>query len=367
MADLTGIALDWNSDSQLELVATSAREGSRDTVWHAQQTDPDRNEWTGWEPFGRPGGGAGAPAFLQRQDLKLELDLAVIGRDQSIWRRFQVSPGHWSDWDELGIPGGESFLGSLAFTENKDGRLEVFAARHDGTAWHRWQRSAGGVADWSPRWAPFGLPDGQLLGALAIGRDAQSRLVAFAPALVPGDEPAMWHRWQSTPSDGWSAWTSLGSPPGDRGPGEAVLGTNYDGRLEVFTVASDGAVWHRWQQRAGGPESWEGQPWHNLGAQGGGFREVAVRRDAAGCLTLAATSQNGRDLFQLTQVTPGGGWGSWSPLPSVPTEAAGPLLYLNSNGGLGLFLLTPDTGGLYQLIQREPDGSWTPGPPWPPP
>lgn len=367
MADLTGIALDRNSDGQLELAATSAREGSRDTVWHAQQTDPDRNDWRGWEPFGRPAGGAGAPAFLQRLDRKLELDLAVIGQDQSIWRRFQFSPDQWSDWTSLDSPGGQSFLGSLAFTENSDGRLEVFAARHDGTAWHRWQRSAGGVADWFPRWASFGLPDGQLFGSLAMDRDSQRRLVAFAPAAAPADgKQELWHRWQSTPSDGWSPWTSLKSPPGGRDPGEAVLGTNADGRLEVFTVASDGAVWHRWQQRAGDPESWE-QPWHGLGNQDGGFSELAVGMDAADRLTLVATSQNGRDLFQLTQVTPGGGWGSWSRLPSVPTEAAGPLLYLNSNGGLGLFLLTPDTGGLHQLVQPEPDGIWTPGRRWPPP
>jgi hypothetical protein len=364
MANLTGIALGWNGDRQLELVATSAREGSRDTVWHAQQTDPNRNYWTEWQPFGRLGGGAGAPDALQRHDGNL--DVLVKGRDQSIWRRLQISPTRWSDWSSQETPGGDGFLGSLAFTQNSDGRLEIFADRQDGSAWHRWQHSTVGEADWSG-WHPFGLPDGQLLGPLAMGSDPEGHLVAFAPAVVPDGEPAMWHRWQlSTPGGGWSAWTSLGSPPGDRAPGEAVLGTNADGRLEVFTVASDGAVWHRWQQRAGDPESWE-QPWHKLGAQGGGFSEMAVVMDAAVCLTLVATSQNGRDLFQLTQVTPGGGWGSWSRLPSVPTEAAGPLLYLNSNGGLGLFLTMPSTGGLYQLIQPERDERWSPGRRWPPP
>jgi hypothetical protein len=368
MANLTGIALGWSKEGQkegqLELVATSARDGSRDTVWHAQQTDPDRNEWTAWERFGSPGGGAGAPAVLQREDGLL--DLLVKGRDQSIWRRFQVNPGRWSPWDKLGAPDREGFLGSLAFTQNKDGRLEVFVDRQGELAWHRWQQRAVGEADWSV-WDPFGLPNGRLFGSLAVGRDSQSRLVAFAPAAAPAaGKQELWHRWQRTPGSPWSPWTTLKSPPGNRGPGEAVLGTNADGRLEVFTVASDGTVWHRWQQRAGDPESWE-KPWDPLGAHGGGFREVAAGMDATGRLTLVATSQNGRDLFQLTQVTPGGHWGSWSPLPSVPTEAAGPLLYLNSNGGLGLFLRTPDTGGLHQLIQPEPDASWTPGPPWLPP
>lgn len=366
MANLTGIALGRNQEGQLELVATSAREGSRDTAWHAQQTDPERNDhWTQWRPFGRVGGGAGAPAVLQRHDGNL--DVAVIGRDQTIWRRFQVSPGHWSDWSSLETPRGDGFLRSLAFTQNSDGRLEVFVDRQDGSAWHRWQRSTVGEADWSG-WQPFGLPDGDVRESLAVGRDPEGRLVAFATAAAPeAGEQELWRRWQlSTPGGGWSAWTSLGSPPGDRAPGEAVLGMNADGRLEVFTVASDDAVWHRWQQLAGDHESWT-QPWHSLGSQGGGFSEVAVTMDAAACLTLVATSRSHRELFQLTQVTPGGGWGSWSRLPSVPTDAAGPLLYLNRNGGLGLFLMTPSTGGLHQLIQPERDGSWRPGRRWPPP
>jgi hypothetical protein len=44
-------------------------------------------------------------------------------------------------------------------------------------------------------------------------------------------------------------------------------------------------------------------------------------------------------------------------VPTAPVNS--PLLYLNRLGGLGLFLLTPSTGGLYQLTQPTPDGAWT--------
>jgi hypothetical protein len=365
MAKVTGIAIAGHGERQLELVATSDREGSRDTVWHARQTDPAGNEWTGWQPFGRPGGGAGAPALLQRRDDLL--DVAVIGRDQSIWRRFEAAPGRWSDWASLDAPGGESFLGSLAFTENHDRRLEVFAHRHDGSAWHRWQRSAESEGDWSG-WSPFGLPDGAVREPLTMGSDTRGRLEAFAPAAAKIDGTTeLWHRWQHPPGNGWSPWTSLKAPGGNREPGVAVLAKNADGRLEAFTVAGDGAVWHRWQRGAGDPGSWE-QPWHLLGDQDGGFTELAVERNGRGRLTVVAVAQNGRDLWQLTQDTPGGGWGSWSPLPSVPTgTVASPLLYPTRAGGLGLFLLVPSTGGLYQLIQPAPDLDWTPGRRWPPP
>jgi hypothetical protein len=97
---------------------------------------------------------------------------------------------------------------------------------------------------------------------------------------------------------------------------------------------------------------------------GGGATDL----DARGCLTLVAISVNGRDLWLRAQATPDSPWGPWSPLGTVPTKADGtPLLRVNHDGGLEVFLRTPSTGGLYQLSQTQPDGSWMPGRRWPRP
>jgi hypothetical protein len=102
---------------------------------------------------------------------------------------------------------------------------------------------------------------GELLGPVILGTNTAGNLVAFAPASETPGDLALRHRWQlSTPGSGWSPWKSLGKPPGDRSFTQVVAAHNADGHLEVFTVADDGQVWHRWQQRADDPGSWEQPP-----------------------------------------------------------------------------------------------------------
>jgi hypothetical protein len=161
-----------------------------------------------------------------------------MARDGSVWRRSQTDHNQiWSDWSYLGIPGGNGLARSLALGQNRDGRLEVFAVRQDGSAWHRWQRTAGSEGEWS-EWRSLGLPHGRVLGSLVV-INSFGRLEAFALATATGGEPAMWHRWQTVADGSWSEWFSLGAPGSGR-PGEPVLGANVDGRLVLFTVASDG-------------------------------------------------------------------------------------------------------------------------------
>jgi hypothetical protein len=59
-----------------------------------------------------------------------------------------------------------------------------------------------------------------------------------------GNDGLYWHAWQVDTPPFWSAWASLGSPPpGIRAADRlTTIGTNQDGRLEVFVVGQDGAV-----------------------------------------------------------------------------------------------------------------------------
>jgi hypothetical protein len=366
MAQITGIALGRNRSGRFELVAASDREGSRDTVWLAREVDDGGVEWTRWQGFGRLDGGTFSPATYQRH-AEGSLEAAVLARDAEVWRRWQTDTDAWSEWSSLEAPPGEGFLHGLALTQNDDGRLEVFVGTGDHRAWHRWQLSEGSKADWSG-WSPFGLPDGDVVGPVVLGRIVTGHLAAFAPANRPGAEVHIWHRWQlATPGGGWSRWTSLGRPPGGPEPGSPVVASNADGRLEVFLVTGDGVVWHRWQRRADDPESWE-QPWHELGSQAGGFAEVDVTMDARSRLTLVAVSRSGHDLWRRAQIAPNGGWGEWAKVATVPTGTLEqPTLYQRRNGGLGLFLLDRSTGGLHQRIQLRPDGGWRLSQEWPAP
>jgi hypothetical protein len=79
------------------------------------------------------------------------------------------------------------------------------------------------------------------MGNVALGRSPAGRLEAF----VRGTDNALWHKWQVTPSGGWSDWASEGGVL----MGDAAVGSDADGRLEVFVVGTDNALWHKWQNR----------------------------------------------------------------------------------------------------------------------
>jgi hypothetical protein len=90
-----------------------------------------------------------------------------------------------------------------------------------------------------------------------VERDAQGQLEFFAH----GADGALWKIQQTSPNHGWSGWQSLGAPPGLTLGGPPVVGTNGDGRLEVFSVGTDGNVWHMWQTSPN--NGWSG--WSSLG------------------------------------------------------------------------------------------------------
>jgi hypothetical protein len=318
MSEVTGIALAANRDRRLELVATTGgTEGLGGDVWHAWQTAPN-GSWSEWSRLGRrPGGGASAPVVARNADGRLEV--AVVGGDGAVWHRWQTAPNNdWSSrWESFGELDDQRAIAWLVLARNADGRLEVFVpANNDAgdkrAVWHRWQTAPNGR--WS-KWDSLGEPPGGFSGPLAVGANADGRLELFAPEALSGRNQQIWQRWQRTPGDDdWWKWFS----PDTAGSGELltsvpVVARNADGRLELFVVGGDGAVWQRWQLTPNGKWS----SWKSMGSRAGGFADLGVGR--------------------------------------------------NADGRLELFLRTPDTGGLYQVSQSSPNGGWTPGHEWPQP
>jgi hypothetical protein len=366
VSEIQEFALAANRDGRLEVVATMADPaGFGGDVWHAWQTAPN-GSWTSWHPFDRPGRGATAPAIARNADGRLEV--VVVGGDQALWHRWQTTANNgWSAWQSLGHPDARLPIGFLVLARNADGRLEfVVPASNDvgdqRDLWHRWQTAPNN--GWSG-WASLGAPPDDFLGPLAVESNADGRLELFAPEAFAGGDQEVWHRWQRAPGGQWVAWSSLGSPGGGEFVTSVpVVGRNADGRLELFVVAGDGAVWHRWQTAPN--NGWSA--WSSLGSQGGGFADLGVGRNADGRLELFATLQHGSDLWRRCQSAPNNGWVPWENRGSVAAGTIqGPTLASNADGRLVLFLRTPDNGGLYQLTQKSPNGDWDLGHSWPPP
>ena len=290
--------------------------------------------WKGWASLGGQLGG-GPPAVGRNVDGRLEVFARGPGvADVELWHIWQQAPlgAGWSAWESLGSPPAQ-FLGTPTVVENADGRLEVFARvglMSAGVVWHRWQEPAPqtGWSAWGTLGAPPGGVSAHLLGA---GRNADGRLEIFAF----GEDGHVWHVWQNAPlGTGWSPWASLGTPAGVYLRTLAV-GQNADGRLEVFGVGLDNNVWHIWQQSAGG--GWS--DWDGLGAPPGATPEQpAVGLDADGHLDLFVTANNGNAWHIRQEDSTPNGWGSWEtlfgPRGGAATALADPVVATNQDGRL---------------------------------
>lgn len=255
--------------------------------------------------------------------------------------QLNAATNSWGDWEIFSDP-----VGAVPTVgRNQDGRLEVFAVRPAGNSLlHRVQNAAGGWGDWST----FGGPAG---AAPAVGRRSDGALEVFT--LGPGGgfiSRRAQNRANAAETD-WTGWenfgTAAGSPP--------VVGTNADGRLEVFALGPAGAyVAHRWQDADGG---WR-QPW-DATFGGPAATAVTVARDGRGLMNVFALDPYGSGSHCRTQTAPSGGWGGWtSAVPSwvdLPPTAIASL-----DGRLEIFWTPVGREGVMHRYQTSTTtGAWS--------
>jgi hypothetical protein len=207
-----------------------------------------------WTSLGAPGNLSANPSVGKNADGRLEAFAWTVGVDaaKALWHIWQTAPGTtWSNWFSSGGPlTGFVLESSPTIAENQDGRLEGFAIGAGGALWHIWQVVPNGT--WS-NWALLGIPSTtNNISAPAVGKNQDGRLEVF----VIGADGALWHIWQTSPGGTWGSWASLGAQSSSVTViGDPFVTENGDGRLEAFAIGSDDALWHTWQVSPGG--SWE--------------------------------------------------------------------------------------------------------------
>jgi chitodextrinase len=181
--------------------------------------------------------------------------------------------------------------------------------------------------------------------AAAVGVNSDGRLEVFGV----GTDRAIWHIWQEAPHAGpWSAWSSLGGGTAS----DAAVADNSDGRLEVFVRGNDRALWHIWQETAhSGPWS----AWSSLGGIITSNPAVAVNTD--GRLEAFARGTDNA-LWHIWQTAPHSGpWSAWSSLGGVITSD--PTVGVNSDGRMEVFARGTDNA-LWHIWQTAPhSGPWS--------
>jgi hypothetical protein len=342
----SGTAVGQNLDGRLELFGAVSGGAPGPELAHIWQTSPNGG-WSAWSNLGAPVAQfLGFPTVGRNADGRLEV-FARVGLMSSgeLWHTWQTAPSGWSAWSNLG---GDVGAHVLAVGQNQDDRQEVFAITSVGTLQHIWQTTPNG--GWSA-WADLGSPSvASLTSVLTVGQNLDGRLEVFT---ITADG-ALWHLWQTTPNGAWSGWDVLGAPPGLT-LGELAVARNQDGRLEVFAITS-GALWHRWQMTPGG--SWDA--WSSLSTPPGvtSLGSPAVGHNADGRLEVMVTGSNDA-IWHIWQTSAGGAWSGWE---SLGGESRGGLaIGQNADGRLEVFS-TEDNAALSDAVwhrwQTSPNGGW---------
>ncbi len=280
------------------------------TLRHIWQTAPN-NGWSDWKSHGAPTGVLFGyrPALAASADGRLEL--FVVGNDGVLWHIWQTAPNNgWSDWTSHGSPAGSGGLDlPCVIAPSKDGRLEVFCIGKDGQLWHIWQTApSNGWSDWTSHGKPPGVDLEPVVPTVAPSADGRLEL------FVIGKDKALWHIWQTVPNNGWSDWTSHGSPPGVKiEPNGPEVAASADGRLELFAVGDDGALWHIWQTAPNnGWSDWRshGRPPSADGGLLTLWGSPGLSPSADGRLELFVVASN-TELWHIWQTAPNNGWSDW--------------------------------------------------------
>jgi hypothetical protein len=282
-------------------------------------------------------------------DSQGQLAVFAHGSDGNLWLIQQTAPNNgWSGWQNLGTPGA-AFASFPVVSSNWDGRLEVFLQGQDNALWHIWQMTPSGP------WSGWNSLAGSLNSAPGVGKNADGRLEVFAL----GQGSALWHIWQLTPGGGWSGWNSLGGT----GTSFPVVGLNQGGPLsgclEVLLIGDDFPLhhmYHLWQVSPGG--GWSS--WTPLGGYIGPDPSLGQNQD--GRLEVFAIGNNvlgNSDVTHDWQDSPGTtNWAGFSSLGNPPPGTVSPQVVSNQDGRLEVFGIGTDNS-LYHIWQTAPNNGWS--------
>lgn len=314
---LVNMCVGANADTRLEVFAID----SNGLMHHIWEVAPDTwSEWAILDKAGGPGekdlSSGSDPRVARQRDGRLQVFASAGSFMRTIYEK-QVGTNWsgWGDiWDVQGLYGDHGNVNEQhpAVGSNEDGRLDIFTIVHDTSGfrvYHKWQTQPSG--SWHEDINLLGNPPEADFEQLAVGSNADGRLEVFAL----GGGGVVWHVWQTTPgSSSWSPWVALPNDIGVTGPFR--LGRNQDGRLELFAQGTDGAFWHIWQVAPNG--GWSG--WDSMG--GRFFSHPIVSIDPQNRLQVFGVDTDRHTILVSGQTLPNGGWSGWSPIGTSEAIAA---------------------------------------------
>jgi hypothetical protein len=185
-----------------------------------------------------------------------------------------------------------------------------------------------------------------IFGQPAVGSNADGRLEVFA---IENGTGRVLHTVQDVPNGSFASWSQLGDAM-RLGPIMVISGIT--GGQEIFAVdTGSGLVWTNWQNGPNG--AFEG--WVVVGNRAG-FRQVTAGRNADGRLEVFAVDTNGVP-WHTAQPDPSSGFPDWSQLGNA-TGLAQIKVISTQSGSLEVFAVDRDAGLAWTIFQDGPNGNW---------
>jgi hypothetical protein len=201
--------------------------------------------WSSWTPLSPSVTGKAVTQFAVTRTRAELLEVFALFENRTYGRITQGTNFAWSDWSDFGMFDGPAFNNPVAAL-NEGGWLELFLRSPEGELYHQYQRQdSSGNISWTYI-SGLGNPPPGGIGNFTFGQNPDGRIQIFAI----GPDGAMWRIAQDPGSaTGWGAWMSLGVPQIYRIT-QIAVGQNQDGRLEVFVLDTNHSLSHIWEQQS---------------------------------------------------------------------------------------------------------------------
>jgi hypothetical protein len=217
--------------------------------------------WQGWWRIGNLVAKPGAPVSVVSRDPN-KLDIFVAGSDGKTYTAAwdaQQSNGQWRGWSNIltgAIPSG----GTVSCVSRDAGKLDIFLVSNDGGIYTAaWDQSVANPA-WGGWWRIGNLTAKPGAPVAAVSRDS-GKLDIFVAGSDGKTYTASWD--QNVANGAWQGWNNILT--GAIIPGSAVAAVSRDpGKLDIFIVSTDGAIYTAAWDRNVANGSWQG--WWRIGA-----------------------------------------------------------------------------------------------------
>jgi hypothetical protein len=229
------------------------------------------------------------------------------------------------------LSGGEAFTGTPAIAEQANGKLLIAGHHTESNVWAKTETLRDPVPDWPSAWTKLG---GSIRSHAVVGKLSDGRLVLFGVDV----DGALWASAQTAANSAFGAWISLGDV---NLTGTPVVVSNPGGVIQVFARNTSGNIVTAMYSTAGALSSWAG-----LGNPGVALDDSGVPAVAVGPTLIRVFVRTPAGEIATQQQSVGGAWsGNWETIPGAaaggpPTAVAHP------------------TNGTYQVLSRTSGGDF---------